>query len=217
MRKVFTLVASLGLLASPAMGQVRPDRQGRTVDSVTAQAALRTFTRLVNEDNYRDLGFDNPKEIRSATLGVSMPEYLIRLDELRSYQSGQDPAPLLHATGRVTLFVLVGGVTRSSIALSLQGQTWEPVGYGSPQYGRSLDSARTQLATREGRSAAEYFEVRVAALNVTFVGAYQGGQLFLTPVRPDQRFGFESGSTLPAGDALKAMVSAAQSHNGLPT
>jgi len=218
MVRVTGLLLSLSTLGSAgAVGQVRAAQPVGQPDSVAGRAGIAVFTRLITKDNYRDMGFTSESEIRSATLGAQLPEYLIRLDELRGFQAGQDPGALLHASGRVTWLVLVGGQVRSSLTLSLGDRGWEPVAYGSPQHARILDSVYTQLVARPGGGGTQYVEVRVPALNTAFIGHRQGGQLFLTPILSDQRFNFESGVTLPASQALLQMVSAARQHNGLPT
>jgi hypothetical protein len=186
------------------------------VDSVAGQAALRVFTRLISRDNYRDMGFESVAEIRSATLGAQLPEYMIQLDELRGFQAGQAPESLLHPTGRVTWLVLVNGQTRSSVTLSRRNGSWGAVGYGAPHYARIVDSVRASLAGRPG-GGGQYIEVLVPALNTRFLGNVQAGQLFLTPVLTDQRFKFQSGSTLPAAQALLQMGPAARAHNGQPS
>lgn len=74
-----------------------------------------------------------------------------------------------------------------------------------------------KLAQQEGRPPADYFEVRVPALNVTFIGRRRGAGVFLSPVIDHAGFRFQKGQTLPADQALAAMVSAARAHNDLPT
>ncbi|HEY6925527.1 MAG TPA: hypothetical protein VI653_18760 [Steroidobacteraceae bacterium] len=186
------------------------------MDTVAGRAALRVFTRLITRDNYRDMGFESIAEIRSATLGAQLPEYMIQLDELQHFQAGQAPESLLHSTGRVTWLVLVSGRTRSSMTLSRGSRGWGAVGYGAPHHARIVDSVLALLASRPG-GGGQYREVLVPALNTTFLGSVQAGQLFLTPVLSDQRFKFQSGSTLPAAQALLLMVPAAQAHKDVPS
>jgi hypothetical protein len=217
MRRLPSFLVSLTVLVAPRVHCQKPaERPVGLADSVAGQAALRTFTRLITRENYRDLGFESVAEIRSATLGAQLAEYMIRLDELRNFQTGLAPESLLHATGRVTWFVLVNGQTRSSVTLSRRNGGWGAVGYGAPHHARMVDSVRTLLASRPG-GGGQYTEVVVPALNTIFLGSSQAGQLFLTPVLTDQRFKFQSGSTLPAAQALLQMVPAAKAHNGQPS
>lgn len=217
MRRLTSFLVSLSaLVATPAYGQRPPQRPVGLADSVAGQAALRVFTRLITRDNYRDMGFESVAEVRSATLGAQLPEYMIRLDELQRFQAGQAPESLLHATERVTWLVLVNGRTRSSVTLSRGSGGWGAVGYGAPHYSRIVDSVLALLASRPG-GGGQYIEVLVPALNTTFLGSVQAGQLFFTPVLTDQRFKFQSGSTLPAAQALLQMVPAARAHNGQPS
>jgi hypothetical protein len=213
-RALIAFLVSAGC-ASQLLGQVPPDRQRGAVDTVAAQRALGTFASLLAQQrNYQQMGFESAAEVRSATLGVSWDEYMVRLSDLKAYQAAQDPNALLITTARRTFPILVGGRTRSSLTLGADGR---PVGFGSPSYVRMLDSLRSQVAQRDGGAVVDYFEVRVSALNTTFLGSRRNGQLFLTPLKTDSQYGFEAGRTLPANDALRAMVPAAQAHNGEPT
>lgn len=200
--------------------------QGRTtlMDTVTTQAAvpsarqaLVTFASLVNPANARSLGFNNSAEVASATLGVPIQELMVRLDQLRAYRSDQSPMPLLQSNERVIFPVLVNNTTRSSLTLSRQGSQWTVHSFGAPSYTRGLDALRAELAQRDAVPANSYFEVSVPTLNVAFLGRIRAGEVFLTPLATDTRFGFVRGSTIPARQAFGRMVAAAQAHNGLPT
>jgi hypothetical protein len=65
--------------------------------------------------------------------------------------------------------------------------------------------------------SSELFEVKVPALNLTFVGQRQNGELFLAPIQDDPRLKLERGKALPAKEVLQALQPAAQKHEGLPT
>jgi hypothetical protein len=211
-------IASLAfLVVGYAYGQPAMQADESRAAAKTAQDAIPTFAQLVTRDNYRAMGFNSTEEVRSATLGDPLEEFLIQLDELRKYQRGQDPGLLLHSAGRVTFPVRVKDATRSSLTVERKGASWQAIGFGAPSYVRHLDGLRAQLAQREGQKVADYFEVKAPALRVSFVGVRKGGKLFLTPLLDDGRFGFKAGTPLPAEDALAAMVQAARDHNGLPS
>jgi hypothetical protein len=70
---------------------------------------------------------------------------------------------------------------------------------------------------KEGRSADHYFEVKVPALNLGFVGTRKEGRLFLTPLFDVPRFQLKRGATLPAEEVFKAIQPAAREHTGLPS
>lgn len=219
MKRILVTCFLIVAFAAPAPGQQAPtaypqDRQG--ADSV-AREALETFGLLVNEQNFRDLGFESPDEVRTAALGEPFQQFMVPLDRLREYQADQETTAILTATGLLTYPVLVGENVRSSLAVGRGDEGWSAQSYGGPQYIRLLAEARSRLSREESRPPAEYFEVRVPALNVSFVGSRGEQGVVLTPVLDDARFGFVRGESLPAERALSALVAAARDHNGLPT
>ncbi len=185
--------------------------------TAAAQEVLQTYARLVNQQNFRDLGFESTEEIRAATLGTPLQQFMIRLDELREYQATRPALPLLHGTDRVRFPVLAQDATRSSLTVTRQDDRWVAYAFGDAALIRALAGARTEAAAREGARPEEYVEVWMPALNVVFIGRQRDGDLFLTPVTDDARFGFTRGETLAASEALRRMVEAAREHNELPT
>lgn len=217
MKTVPSFFLFLILLAAAAAAQT-VDQQDESLRPATeaAQRALATFARLANEQNYRALGFDSAQQLRSARLGPPARGFMIRLDELKEYGGG-DPTRLLHSAERVTFPVEVDGRTRSSLTVVSREGRWVSESFGAPTYARLFTEARARLAEREGRPAAELFEVQVPALNVRFAAARRAGALVFAPVADDVRFGFKRGESIPAEEALAKLVPAAREHNGLPT
>jgi hypothetical protein len=227
MRRTTIWLGSLACLVASAVTEAQPQRPAARAQPVTsaemrvatqtAQNGLVSFAQLVTADNFRAMGFTRPDEVRSAVLGPPLPEFMVRLDELRAFQRGQDPGALLHPNNRVTFPVRVANATRTALTVERRGTGWSVASYGAARYGPLLDGTRERLARQDNRDPSDYFEVRVPALNVSFVGARRDSRIALTPVMNDARFGFRAGTTLPAEDALLAMGPAARSHNGLPS
>jgi len=203
-----------------AFGQGRTltkhDPETTRMAMASALKALGSFGAIVNEQNYRSLGFEKPDDVSRATLGTPIREFMIRLDELQNYTTGQEPLALLHDSGKITFPVMVSGQTRSSVTVVRKDGNWTASGFGAASYVRTLDSLRTEIASRDGKSPTDYFEVDVPALSVFFLGNLQGGKLYLTPLLSSAAMGLERGSTLPAEDAFDKLVPAARSHSGLP-
>jgi hypothetical protein len=219
MNRILVTCFLIAAFAAPGGSQQTPiagPQDRREADSV-AREALRTFDLLVNEQNFRELGFESPDEVRTAALGEPFQQFVVQLDRLREYQDGQATTDMLTATGVLTYPVLVGENTRSSLVVGRGGEGWSAQSFGAPQYIRMLTEVRGRLSGEDSRPPAEYFEVRVPALNVSFVGSRGETAVVLTPVLDDARFGFVRGESLPAERALSAMVAAARDHNGLPT
>lgn len=224
MKVAIILLLSTSLVAEVAAAQVVHKVVVHKLEEVlirsaneAAKGALQTFAALVTRENYRAMGFDSPEQVRAARMGTPVQQFMIRLDELKSYEPGADLSALLHSTETLIYPVLVQGRTHSSVTLRRQDDRWQAESFGLPKYARLLNELRDRLAAESNRSPSEYFEVRVPALNVAFLGHTQNGRLFLTPVFDAPRFGFKRGVTLPAEEVIEAILPAAREHTGLPT
>ncbi len=219
--RIIVLIFALMIIATVAFSQqlknLKYNEEALRIAQTVAEEAMKTFSLLINEKNSKSLGFDNPEQLHQATLGIQIQELMIRLDELKKYEAGQDPFQLIHNTGRLTFPVLVREQTLSSITLSRKGENWEVISFGGPNNIRMLNEMRAKLAKEEGLDLSDYFEVRVPSLNVTFLARTLKERLLLTPLFRDPSYEFESGMTLPADAALMKLVPAARKHDGLPT
>ena len=206
------------LLAFPAVAeaQVAPMTSAQRPDTA-ARAALQTFARLVSQRNFRAFGFETAEDVRVATLGQPLREYMVWLEELRSYTPSANAESLLHAVDRVAYPVLVRGAVRSSLTLALERGRWTSYAFGNPTLTRSIEELRTELVARERLQPAEIVLLRVPALNTAFLAWSVNQRTVLTPLADDARFGFQRGALMPAADAFGRMVAAARAHNGLPT
>jgi len=187
------------------------------IPAAATTKALNTFSGLVNQDNFRALGLDTVDTARTLKADVAIEEFMVRLDSLAQYSAGQEPSQLLNKTGRVTIPVLALDQTQSSFSMTKKGRGWEASGFGGGNHARLLNQTRDRLVREQSRGKGDYFEVRVPALGVSFIGNVADGRLLLTPLRSDARFGFEAGKTLAAEEAFLKLAPAAKEHNRLPT
>lgn len=168
-----------------------------------AQLDLSAFAK---SGDFLNLGLNNPEELRAAALGDPIKEFLVPLEKLQQFESDQNPLDLLQDTGKVTYPVVVGQDAKSSITLQWLDQKWATQSSGDPEYIRLMTSIRSDLAKLKNRNKADYFEVKVPALKVYFVGELDNGKLMLTPIRQDTRFKLSKGRSLPAEQAFKAIA-----------
>ena len=217
MKRTVPISILLAGLAVSALAQPpqRLDRRSIEQAREAAERALRTFALLVNEQNFEELGFASPGEVTEATLGDPIEEFFIRLDNLQKYEPDQRGI-VISPTRRLTYPVLAGNEQRSSLTVGAGDGGWNALSFGGPNYARLLTAARKSLRGEQG-SSSEIFEVRVPALNVSFVARQKGDQIVVSPVMDDGRFGFERDAVMPLDEALAAMAEAAREHNGLPT
>ena len=52
-----------------------------------ALEALNTFGKLINKDNYKDMGFSSVDEVSKAKLGEPIQVFMVQLDRLKKYQN----------------------------------------------------------------------------------------------------------------------------------
>lgn len=200
-------------------GQAIQRSRPNEVEAATAAAheGMQRFAALVTKDNYAAMGFDSPEQVRSATLGVPVEQYAIGLEDVLRYKAPGDLPQMVKAGERVTFPVLVEGRTRSSVTVRRQNGRWTPESFGAPQYVRMLSEVRERLAAEKQRPVSEYFEVRILALNLTFVGHAQDAQLFLALVHDAPGVDLKRGVLIPADEVMKVIEPLARAHNRLPT
>jgi hypothetical protein len=176
-----------------------------------ADAGLRTFKTLVNEQNYQRLGFETPAEVRQATLDEPLRDMFVPLDRLRAHQPGADIKPLLVDGSRVLFPVRVGAAVRSSLTVArLPDGSFKSVSFGAQSFARAFSAARDAAAQASGVPPESFVIVRVPALNAQFLGFDQPGGLTFFIVTDDPRFELRQGSTLPASEVLGRMVTRAR-------
>src|SRR5262245_11891040 len=212
MRAVLVVCGILAF-ATPLLGQGEDQRFAAGTDKVAAEALTR-FAALVTRENYRQMGFDSPEQVRSASLGPPMRQFSVGLDDLKKFDTGSDPSKLLAGADTLIYPVLAGDGVRSSITLQRDSAGgWRAVAFGAPIFTRAVWGARP----RSEAAGASPFIVRVPALNLFFLGTRRDGELMLAPVVDDPRLKFEKGVPVPAATVFAALVPLARAHNDLPT
>lgn len=214
MRLLLFLVVALLLAAAQAraQGATAPFSETQPV----AQKALKTFSRLVTKENYKRMGFEDPEEVRTATLGAPLQDFIVRLDKLRSYALGDRLDELLTATDQVIYPVLVKGQVRSSITISKSGENWKAVSFGGPNFIKLISNTREENTKTTRLDFSAYQVVRVPSLNLFFLGFRLNNELMFVPVTDNARLKFRAGASMKAENVFSAIVPEARAHNGLP-
>ena len=214
MRLLLSLFIALLLAASQAraQGAAAPFSEIQPV----AQKALKTFSRLVTKENYKRMGFEDPEEVRTATLGAPLQDFIVRLDKLKEYAPGGRLDELLSATDQVIYPVLVKGQVRSSITVSKTGGSWQAISFGGPNFMKLIlgTLAENTKATRLDSSA--YQVVRIPSVNLLFLGFRLNNELMFVPVTDNDRLKFRAGAGMKAENVFSAILPEAKAHNGLP-
>jgi hypothetical protein len=185
--------------------------------AAAAKQSLTTLAQLAKGDsNAVRLGFTAPGDADNAELGTPLTDFLVQLDELRTWKPGSDPMRLLKPTGLVIYPVSVGGALRSSITLKKQNSEWKAVAFGAPGQTQAVGRVRASVTATERVSGPQTFQVRIPAFNLTFVAHLSGNTLMLTPTVDTPAYGLAAGTTVAAETLFTRLQPEAERDQGLP-
>lgn len=219
MRQLLLLIIISGVFAMSCAAQNIAKQSLPQLEkaAATAKASLRELEVIAQQVDPRSLGFEQKEQIKAATLGTPVVDYMIRLDELKEYRLGRPAAELLKATGRLLYPLVVNGSPRSSVVLTSKGEGWAVESFGATGQTKMFAKIRKQVAAETKGATSELFQVRVPALQLMFVGSEQNGQLFFTPLYNMPMYGLKEGQSYRAEDVVEKLLPAARQHNGDPT
>ena len=175
------------------------------------------YQMMVTPDNFRALGLNRAADAARTTLGTPSREYLIRLDQLKEFKQGDDPAKLLTDTGIVQYPIVLDNKVRSTVSMVQQDGQWKAISIGEAIRSEKRSTALQESAKALNVSADNYFIVRVPGLNLEFEAATDpAGQLQLTPILDFPEWGLRAGTPEPASAVLLRLVPAAKGTKDLP-
>jgi hypothetical protein len=184
--------------------------------AAAARQSLPTLAELAKGDNAARMGFAAPGDAEKSELAAPLSDFIVGLDDLRSWQSGTDPMSLLRPTGLVVYPVTTGGAVRSSVTLKKQDSAWQAVAFGAPAQSQAVAGARASVADKAKVAENKTFQVRIPAYNLVFVGYVDGGRLMLTPVVDTQRYGLSAGVAIAADQVFARIKPDAERDPGMP-
>ncbi|NIR52032.1 hypothetical protein GWO43_25775 [candidate division KSB1 bacterium] len=179
-----------------------------------AQHALDEVYRLVDEQNYRKMGFESVDELNRITLGEPIPVYFVGLNTLKEFDTSEDPRKLLNEPHEMFYPVLVDEQVRCSMGIKKTAGEWEVRNFGRPKLSRALAGVRNEHAESTGLSQSDYFSVEIPSMYLVFIGHYVDNKLMLTPVHDHEELGFVVGKTEPAEDVIVRIVESATDYKG---
>lgn len=175
-----------------------------------AQDAIGVLQKLVNDQNYKAMGFDSVEEVKQARLGQPLQVFNMPLDKLKGYQPGGDPNTLLAKSSETIYPVTVNEQVKSSVTIVQNEAGFAPSSFGNAAIVRSL------AQYRQAQAAEGDFVVRVPALNMYFLARRVENKLMLVPIVDDPRLKLRPGEAVDAEQALQQLVVIANAYNGLP-
>jgi hypothetical protein len=231
MRSTLALCAALAGAASSAaaidevpgsldqLKELRLFKQLPKVESLHAGAlkGRDQYRQLVTPENYQKLGLPGADDAVNAQLGTPVRDYLVRLDRLSRYKSGDDVEALLTDTQIVQYPLVVGNDARAMVSMSLAKGDWQLISVGESQRTARLFREVRKAAKGVPRAEGDQFSVRIPALLLEFAGSRdaQNG-LLLTPLQDDDHWGLKAGVAEPAGKVFARLAPSARTHDGLP-
>ncbi|KFE63722.1 hypothetical protein [Hyalangium minutum] len=206
--KTLLLTALLAVLSVSTSAQAQA-AQASDARAAKAARALQELPDIVTKDNHRALGFESAEEARAGKLGDAIPVFMIRLDALQQYR-GEDPGRLLTDVQRAVYPVEVEGQVRTTVELQSVNGRWEVARMGGAQKIRAMDKQRRSTMKARSLRGSDFFEVRIPALNLSFLGHHDEDGLRLTPLADDASLKLQAGRAVLASELLTQLVPLAQ-------
>ena len=209
---LYLITMSLFVVGS-AIGQTSNGEQSKIPSDANEAAveSLNTYEALFPQRNVETLNEQGPQA--KATLGEPMRDYIIGLNSLKSWD-GNDPSILLISTDRIVYPIADNSVVQSDVTISKKNGRWEAVAFGSTTEAQSRSRIRDEIKTKvpsgPGGQEATFIQVRIPALNVSFLAQQESGQLIFAPIQSVPNLGIEAGKREPATQVLHRLQPAAK-------
>lgn len=210
--------AEMRMMRAPDLPRLKKlDASAIAAATPAAKETLPQLQPLVNEQTFRNLGFDKPEQFREATLGSPLHTFMVRLDDLKKYNARKKVDTLLSETNEVIFPVEVAGKVRTGLKMRLVEGQWRFSSFGASTRTIALSAAsRSAMAHSKGK-AKEQFEVSVPVFHLHFIAHRNGkGALMLTPASDDSRFKLKAGRTAPAQLVFRRIAAYARTYKTGP-
>lgn len=172
-----------------------------------AASAIAMLRNLVNDQNYKGLGFQSVDEVKQAQLGQPIEVYNIGLEGLAGYQAGQDPNTLLTRSAETIYPVTINGSVRTGVTIIHKEQGYESSSFGNADIVKRLV---------EYRQSSGDFAVHIPAFNMYFLARRAGPRVMLAPVASNPRLKAQAGEATPLEAVVEQLRPYAESYDGRP-
>lgn len=172
-----------------------------------ATNAVSLLQKLVNEQNYKSLGFETLDEGKQAQLGEPMAVYYLGLERMKSYQAGDNAKALLTPSSEMIYPVTVGGDVRTGVTIVQKEQGYESSSFGNADIVKRLAGYR---------QSAKEFAVHIPAFNLYFVGRSVNSHVLLVPIANNPRLKAQAGEATPLEVVVGQLRPYVDSYDGRP-
>ncbi len=146
----------------------------------------------------KGLGLTEDEAAKTAR-GAKLKVYILGLDKLKDFKSGDKPKKILIDTKEIVYPLYVGNVLKSSLSIRKRSGGWKDASMGGTEI-HSLEPVRTAHAKANNIKVKSYFIVRVPAMYLSFLGYDKGSDLYLIPTHKHPDVELEIGKSIPAAD-----------------
>lgn len=180
-------------------------------DEKSQATALATLKALVDDKNYKKLGFQTREEVASAVFGLPIRRYIVRPDRLLKYADKVDPASTLTDTAHWIYPVLVNNSVRCAVTIErMKDVGWKATSFGDQDFARVMFSTRKEESLAPtGLPEESFFLVDILSARRQFLGRRTGngppdetpglGKMLFTWIGPPHG---ANQKTQPAGEVL---------------
>ena len=180
----------------------RPETFGDAQSAATA--SLAAFRKLVNNQNYRDLGFESAEEVGSSTLGTPLPVVFVRLDQLREYREGTDLNDILGQSNQINFPVLAQDQVRSSVVVEQVNGRWKMGTLGNGALAKQVAALRGGQTV--AGSSTQQALVHFGALGIYLLGERTDNKWTLKSLTDNPDLNLAAGRAAPAEEVFMRLV-----------
>ena len=218
--RFFVILGLISLTWGCSVSQQHPS-------SEAASKGVETFKLLVDEDNFRQMGFESLEEVDNIELAEFIPVATLSLNKLKTFKKGDLPASLVDnyepGDGRDALVdkvdeviypVLVDGEVRSSLVVTRGRDGWQVTSYGDDAFVKAMREVEDTIIADKELTYSDFSVAEVPAMYVAFTAYREDETLMLTPIYDSQEYDFKAGKTEPGEDLLVKLSDFAQDYDG---
>jgi hypothetical protein len=180
-----------------------------------AQRAKREMKNMPPEV-LKKLGFESAEQLEGATLGSPHKVYIVNLNDVKAFKSGDDPKKIIGKTKEILYPILENGNVTSAIGFRKEKGDWIPTTLGASSEVKVAEPVRDKHGKSKGKGHSSYFVARVPAMYLSFLGYWDKNDIFFIPIATNPDFPeLDPGREIPAAEAFLALQAKTEKYEGL--